>query len=51
MGGARPLFCEKYPPSQELQDFITDCWAAEPDKRPTARDLSTRLKQIADMQT
>ncbi|XP_056006855.1 uncharacterized protein LOC130050671 [Ostrea edulis] len=48
VGGARPLFSEKYPPVQEIRDFITDCWAAEPDKRPEARDLLTRLEQIAD---
>ncbi|XP_061179749.1 uncharacterized protein LOC133188377 [Saccostrea echinata] len=48
IGGERPKLDQKYAPPLRIQTFIRDCWVAEADKRPTARNLLSRLGNIGD---
>nr|XP_022303100.1 uncharacterized protein LOC111110782 [Crassostrea virginica]XP_022303101.1 uncharacterized protein LOC111110782 [Crassostrea virginica]XP_022303102.1 uncharacterized protein LOC111110782 [Crassostrea virginica] len=47
LAGARPKFTESTPPPKEIQTLLEKCWAEVADDRPTARQLTTRLRDIA----
>lgn len=48
VSGQRPKFTEKTVPPQEIQTMMEECWVEVADDRPTARQLTTRLKEIGD---
>lgn len=43
---ARSQLNAKWAPPQAIQTLIKDCWQEEADKRPTARSLISKLKEI-----
>nr|XP_022303099.1 uncharacterized protein LOC111110781 [Crassostrea virginica] len=47
LGGARPKFSERTPPPEEIRTLMENCWTEVADDRPTARQLITRLRDIA----
>ncbi|XP_060590684.1 uncharacterized protein LOC132745735 isoform X2 [Ruditapes philippinarum] len=44
--GTRPQLKWKFRPTKELGDVITVCWHEDPQKRPSAQEVGTKLRQM-----
>lgn len=42
----RPSLDVKWTPPEMIKKMIEDCWEKDPNKRPTARELTATLRQI-----
>lgn len=45
--GTRPKFDKKWAPPELIQELMRNCWENDADKRPTAKELITKLQEIS----